>query len=83
MSGEKSKIFFSIASCGLLPTLKKKFWVPRPPPGTLGTGAKWARWGPDFGKNVKIATFGQVIPTKLNYLGVIICLGVAKIFFVT
>ena len=31
MSGENSKIFFSIASCGLLPTLKKKIWVPRPP----------------------------------------------------
>ena len=31
MSGENSKIFFSIASCGLLPTLKKKFRVPRPP----------------------------------------------------
>jgi len=31
MGGEKSKIFFSIASCGLLPTLKKKIWVPRPP----------------------------------------------------
>ena len=27
---------------------------------------------------MKIATFGQVIPTKLNYLGVIICLGVTK-----
>ena len=26
MSGENSKKFFSIASCGLLPTLKKKFW---------------------------------------------------------
>merc|ERR1712001_575312 len=31
MGGENSKIFFCIASCGLLPTLKKKFWVPRPP----------------------------------------------------
>jgi len=29
---------------------------------------------------MKIATFGQVISTKLNYLGVIICLGVAKNF---
>ena len=42
MSGENSKIFFSIASCGLLPTLKKKFGS-RAPPGPLGTGAKWAR----------------------------------------
>ena len=27
---------------------------------------------------MKIATFGQVIPNKLNYLGIIICLVVAK-----
>ena len=33
--------------------------------------------------NLKIATFGQVIPTKLNYLEVIICLGVGKKNFVT
>ena len=31
MGGENSKNFFCIASCGLLPTLKKKFRVPRPP----------------------------------------------------
>ena len=31
MGGENSKKNFCIASCGLLPTLKKKFWVPRPP----------------------------------------------------
>ena len=31
MGGENSKIFFCIASCGLLPTLKKKFRVLRPP----------------------------------------------------
>jgi len=42
MGGENSKIFFCIASCGLLPTLKKKFGS-RAPPGPLGTGAKWAR----------------------------------------
>ena len=44
---------------------------------------KVGKEGPDFGKNVKIATFCQVIPTRLNYLGVIICLGVAKKFFET
>ena len=42
MGGENSKKFFCIASCGLLPTLKKKFGS-RAPPGPLGTGAKWAR----------------------------------------
>ena len=31
MSGENSKKIFCIASCGLLPTLKKKIWVPHPP----------------------------------------------------
>ena len=30
---------------------------------------------------MKIATVGQVIPNDLNYLGVIICLGVAKKLF--
>ena len=31
MSGENSKKIFCIASCGLLPSLKKIFWVQRPP----------------------------------------------------
>ena len=31
---------------------------------------------------MKIATFEQVILTKLNYLGVIICLGIAEMIFV-
>ena len=42
MGGENSKKIFCIASCGLLPTLKKKFGSCASP-GPLGTGAKWAR----------------------------------------
>ena len=31
MGGENSKKIHCIASCGVLPSLKKNFWVPRPP----------------------------------------------------
>ena len=61
----------------------KKIFGSHAPSDPLGTGAKYARLGSDFGKNVKIDTFGQVISDKLNCLGVIICLVAAKKNFVT
>ena len=60
---------------------ENKFFGPAPHahPGSLGTVAKYARQGPDFGENMKKAIYGQVMQSKLNYLE-IKCLEDKKFF---